>query len=304
MTTRPGPDGPDDDRWLQDLYGEARAADREASSHLSEDEWVALATDTLPTAERARCVDHIVTCDECAATHRALTDLRRSAAKLDPGVPAVPSTSVRPVWTWLAAAMVIGALGGTLWLASARRPADDTGSPGPASRSESPAAVPAPTLARPLAPPAWAASVVAVEVRMPPALALTLRGEAPRDAANRAALVRALRPALDAYRAGEYARAAAALTPLAAAHPDQLEIAFYAGASHLLAGDAVAARPLLAAAASSELVGDDARWFEAIALARVGEVERATTALRELCARRGPRAPDACAASASDPPPH
>ncbi len=143
----------------------------------------------------------------------------------------------------------------------------------------------------------WAASVVALDVRMPAALVMTLRGEAPTDAERRVELVRTLRPALDLYRGGEYGQAATALATLAQTHPDVPEIAFYAGLSHLLAGNASASRPLLEAAVASDLVGDDARWFAAVAHERLGDHDRASEMLRALCARGGSRSRDACQAS-------
>ena len=75
------------------------------------------------------------------------------------------------------------------------------------------------------------------------------------------------------------------------------EVAFYAGLSHLLAGSPSAAAGLLDAATRSDLVGDDARWFGAVARERLGEHERALGALGDLCARGGPRAADACRVS-------
>ena len=60
-----------------------------------------------------------------------------------------------------------------------------------------------------------------------------------------------------------------------------------------------AAAGLLDAATRSDLVGDDARWFGAVARERLGEHERALGALRALCARGGPRAADACRVSGS-----
>ena len=302
MTLHSGPGASDDDRRLAALYREAHGALTDTGQHLSEDDWVALATDTVSSEARARHVDHIVACEACATIHRALVALRDDATTIDLDVQAISAGASPSYWRWIAAAAAIGAVGAAVWFGAAgagipgSQPATTTAVAAPVT----PAPVPSPPT--PAALPPWAATVVAIEVRMPPALALTLRGEAPGDAERRDALVRTLRPALDAYRAGRYAHAAASLAPLAEAHRDVTEIAFYAGASHLLAGDPAAARPLLTAAASSDLVGQDARWLAAVASARLGDAERAAGLLRDLCASRGARSRDACAASASDPP--
>jgi hypothetical protein len=148
-------------------------------------------------------------------------------------------------------------------------------------------------------PAAWASSIVALDVRMPATLTMTLRGSAPAEAARRTALVQSLRPALDLYRDGAYAQAAAALGPLAQAHAETPEIAFYAGLSYLLAGDAASAVPWLVQSAPSDLVGNDAQWFTAVAHERLGAHNRASETLRSLCARGGPRSREACEALGS-----
>jgi hypothetical protein len=300
MSTWPGARLRDDQ--LRQLYREDVDARGGGDLHPSEDDWIALTSGTLAPVVRDRLADHVVGCAECAAIHHALTEVRRDAAGIDPAVPALAGAS-STMW-WLrygavaAAALVVVALGRTLLDTPAR---DTAGAPvasapavappegtGPADRRL--AATPPSVLAP------WATSVVALEVRLPAALVMTLRSEAPADADRRMALVRALRPALDLYRGGQYGPAAAALAPVAQAHPDVPEIGFYAGLSYLLDGNAVTSLPLLESAMASELVGDDARWFAAVAHERLGDHGRATEMLRALCARGGSRSRDACRA--------
>jgi hypothetical protein len=288
---------------LRELYREDLGTRPGAGTHPSEDDWVALSTGVLAPDVRERIVDHVVECDECAAIHRALTALRRDAADIDPRAPAL-STASSPWWqrygALAAAALVLAALGGALWVGMSR---GTTQAP-PASIAEGPSTA-APTVAPPAAatgssvPAAWASSIVALDVRMPATLTMTLRGSAPAEAARRTALVQSLRPALDLYRDGAYAQAAAALGPLAQAHAETPEIAFYAGLSSLLAGDAASSVPWLVQSASSDLVGNDAQWFTAVAHERLGAHDRASETLRSLCARGGPRSREACEALGS-----
>lgn len=309
MTRRKGASPPDTDTSLRHLYREELGTQPGDGAHPSEDDWVALTTGSLEPGARERMVDHVVGCDECAAVHRALTELRREAAAIDPAAPALAAVST-PRWPWYsalaAAALIVVTLGVALLTRASRdttaAPATSTVSlsPGPVAPQPGQRGQPAAVLPSSVVAP-WAASVVALDVRMPAALVMTLRGEAPTDAQRREALVRALRPALDLYRGGEYGPAATALATIAQASPDVPEIAFYAGLSHLLAGNASAAWPLLESAVASDLVGDDARWFAAIAHERLGDHDRAGETLRALCARGGPRSRDACQASSHPP---
>jgi len=305
MTTRPGASLPGDDE-LRQLYREDVGAQSSVAVHPSEDDWIALTSDTLAPDIRDRIADHVVGCAECAAIHRALTDLRREAATIDPEAPPLAEVS-SPRWPWYgalaAAAILVVTLGAALLTRASRdttaAPAPATVSLGPGPVAPRPGQTPAAPSASVVAP--WAASVVALDVRLPAALVMTLRGEAPIEAARRAELVRTLRPALDLYRGGEYEPAGIALATIAQDAPDVPEIAFYAGLSHLLAGNASASLPLLESAVASDLVGDDARWFAAIAHERLGAHDRATEMLRALCARGGSRSRDACQASSQLP---
>ena len=118
-----------------------------------------------------------------------------------------------------AAAMVVVILGAALLTRAPRHTTADPAASTPAASPAPVAAPPVPSPAGPCGAP-WAASVVALDVRMPAALVMTLRGESPIDAERRGELVRTLRPALDLYRGGEYGRAATALATLAKTHPD------------------------------------------------------------------------------------
>ncbi len=289
MTVRPFGRVPGDDAALAALYRDEMGAVAYDGRHPTEDAWVALATGTLDDVARDQVADHLVTCAECAAVYRAVADLQREASAIDPSVPRLETPASR--W-WAsrsvlaAAALVVMAVGtGAVLL---RGPRDDARTPPEAATTSRQAPVAEPAPVRPVIP-AWADAVTAIDVRMPPALALTLRGDGPPRE-----LVAALGLGLDRYRASDYGGAAAVLAPLASAHPDIPEVAFYAGLSYLLDGRADESLRWLTAAESSPLVGDDARWFAAVAHERMGEPRPARAILDVLCAGTGSRGPDAC----------
>lgn len=290
MTANAGSPAPVGDERLALLYRDDMRAAASESAHPSEDDWVALATGSADPATRDRITDHLIACAACAAVYRGLAELRREAAAIDPGITA---TAASPWWTsrpWLAVAalalLVVGAG------AIARRLPPATPAPSVAT-TVTPA--PAPPPGEPPAQAAWAASLVAPAVEVPPVLALTMRGRADDE------LVAALGAAFDRYRAGDYDAAARALTPLADVRRDVPEIALYAGLSHLLAGRADDAQPLLTRATASETRGDDARWFAAVAHERGGDHAGAVALLRDLCARDNARRRDACNALGTAP---
>jgi hypothetical protein len=130
------------------------------------------------------------------------------------------------------------------------------------------------------------------EVRLS-ASALTWRGD---PSAN--PFLRDLAPAFDAYRAGDYPRAAAVFDRLATVYPDAIEVRFYQGASRLLAGDAAGAIAPLEAAARlrNATFADDVAWSLAVAQQRAGRSSEARARFADLCRGASPHAAAACAA--------
>lgn len=147
---------------------------------------------------------------------------------------------------------------------------------------------PAPPTSR--EPRAWAIGGKAPEVRLPVSMTLPAQGaEAERDA-----VLRDFGEAIAPYRQGRYAEAAKALTRLASRRPDAPEIAYFLGVSRLFAGDPAGALIPLRAARDSTVVADDARWYEAVTLERLGRPRDAEIALRPLCDVPGPYEETAC----------
>ena len=156
----------------------------------------------------------------------------------------------------------------------------------PAPIVDSPSGGPAP-----VAKPEPVIAVTKPEVKLSPAL-LTWRGAASANPA-----LKDLRPAFDFYRASDYPQAVAAFDQLSALYPKTIEVRFYQGVSHLLAGDpAGAVAPLDAAAALRDVTFmDDVLWYRAVAQQRSGKPE-AREGFTALCRGKSAHAIDACAA--------
>jgi hypothetical protein len=106
-----------------------------------------------------------------------------------------------------------------------------------------------------------------------------------------------LKPALDAFRAGDYRLADREFSAIAGRYPDLIEVALYQGISRLFIGDVAGATASLRAA---EKIGDEAfrndvAWYLAVAEERSGNVAAARARLSGLCPN-GSGDPRACAA--------
>jgi hypothetical protein len=233
--------------------------------------------------------DHIVACADCARVYRAVAEVTRGAAAFD-GERAAPRSRWREHVAM--AASVALALAGWTWMIPTAPPA-----PAPDAAASAAVAATPPIPVQSEGPPAWAALGDAPAVRLPASLTLAVRG--PRDDGE--AFMRAFGAAMTPYLSGRFAEAAHALARVSAAHPAIAEGWFYLGAAHLHAGDAAAAVEPLRRAAASAVVGDDALWLEAVALARVPRAADAQRALQVLCAAAGPNRARACAAAAVRP---
>ena len=109
-----------------------------------------------------------------------------------------------------------------------------------------------------------------------------------------------LKPAFDAYREGDYARADARFGRLSATYPESIEVLFYQGVTRMLRDDfAGAVAPLTSAARlGNRAFADDVSWYLAVAEQRSGRVAASESRLSTLCTGGSSRATDACAAAA------
>jgi TolA-binding protein len=261
------------------------------ANHPSEDEWARFAADEMSPDERAQIADHIVSCTECAVFFRVVSLIDADA---NGGGAAADRRHGFGDWRTLAAAAAVAlTIGLGVWWA-VRGGATTTGQlAGTATAPEPPAA--APVVDTPTAPSAsWASLPAAPEVRLPADLVLAMRGaDADRDA-----FLKAFGEAIAPYREKRFAAAAASLAPVAERYPDVVEAWFYLGTSRLFAGSPSEAIEPLRRARSSTVVGDDARWLEAVALQQSGRESEALAALKALCSEAGSYRERACAVSA------
>jgi hypothetical protein len=105
-----------------------------------------------------------------------------------------------------------------------------------------------------------------------------------------------LKPAFDAFRADDYARADREFSKIAGKYPKSIEIALYQGVARLFLGNIPGAIESLTAAeplAESGLGGDVA-WYRAVADERAGNLAGARVRLSRLCGESDARAKTAC----------
>ena len=237
--------------------------------HLQDSAWSRAVVDGL---RDTGAVDHL----DAAAEDRLLARIKREAQAA-----AMPSSRRR----WAPAIALGGlAVAATVLIAVMVSPGPDM------------ALVPDGTPAPPIAEPARDTRLPQIaftkpEIKLSPS-ALAWRGDASANP-----FVRDLAPAVDAYRAGDHAQAAAAFDRLSATYPNSIEVLFYQGVSRMLAGDdAGAIAPLEAAARlNNQTFADDVSWYLTVAQQRSGQSDTRAR-FEELCRGAGAYAAEACAA--------
>lgn len=160
---------------------------------------------------------------------------------------------------------------------------------GPAPVASSKPAAPQTAVAR-AEPPPFELPLRQPDVRLSVS-ALTWRG--PSGAAS---LVDDLAPALDAFRASDYTRAAQLLQPLERQYPKAIEPPFYRGISLLFLNKPAPAIDELQAAArlADNTFSLDVTWYLAVAQLRAGRLAAARVDLDRLCRTANARTADAC----------
>ena len=256
--------------------------------------------DVLPAAEQARVMSHLES-SEWSRTLVESVDASRDAAPLDDAdqqrlwtriaresrAAASPATAPGPgPRRWnpaffgslaVAASLIIAV---TVWRGGSSDPAGPVVSP---EAVAPPPAVAEPRLAIAFSRPA---------IKLGPA-ALTWRG-----AASDNPYLADLKPAVDAYRAGDDPRARDLFTALSVRYPQAVEVLFYSGVTLMLNGEFNRAlAPLAAAADAGEPVfTEDAAWYLAVAEQRTGRGVSARSRFAALCSTGRLHAADACAA--------
>jgi hypothetical protein len=156
-----------------------------------------------------------------------------------------------------------------------------------------------PASTAPIEPPREMAAAPAPEVRLPleqpdvmlSTAALTWRG----SAAGNPLLVD-LKPGIDAFRKGDYARADREFTALEPRYPGVVEIFYYGGVSRLYLDDPqrAIARLQKARELADATFAPDIDWYRAIAEQRAGHPAEMRARLNDLCLGTSARAARAC----------
>lgn len=187
-------------------------------------------------------------------------------------------------WTWLRpvlAGAATVAIVGVVWLWRGNEPPART----PPAQPEGQTAA-----ARPAAP-RFEIPLEKPDVMLS-AAALTWRGAAENP------LLVDLKPAVDAFRQGDYTSAARQFAALENRYPNAIEVFYYGGVSRLFVNDTTGAVASLgrAAALADEVFAPHVTWYRAIAEQRAGRENTARAQLSALCAGSSARAARACEA--------
>lgn len=175
------------------------------------------------------------------------------------------------VWASLLAAGTVALVA----VAIVQRTGDTPTAPAPGVATDRPGAEPPPIVPRfqlPLDKP---------DVKISPR-GLTYRGDATVDD-----FLSQLKPALDAYRQGDYQRADREFTLLVTRYPQAVEAHFYQGVARLFLSDFAAADASLSAAdrLADESFAADVAWYRAIVDERRGRTTEARARLAALCSQ-------------------
>ena len=170
-------------------------------------------------------------------------------------------------------------IAGTLWLSRI----DDTADESKAPEAPTAAATPPPAFRLPLDKP---------DIKVSPS-SLAWRGPGGENT-----LLADLKPAFDAFRGDDYARADREFSALSARYPQSVEITLYQGVARLFIGNIPGAIESLGTAEglADRSLAWDVSWYRAVAEERAGNREAARARLTDLCAQPDPRAKSACGA--------
>jgi hypothetical protein len=185
-------------------------------------------------------------------------------------------------WRWLAPALAGATLAVAVLAVWMSRPGARPSSTGPVEPPREMAAAPrAPEVRLPLEQP---------EVMLSTA-ALTWRGSATGNQ-----LLVDLKPAVDAFRKGDYARADREFTALEERYPGAVEVFYYGGVSRLYLDDPerAIARLQKAREVTDATFASDIEWYRAIAEQRAGHPAEMRARLDALCLGPSARAARAC----------
>jgi hypothetical protein len=144
---------------------------------------------------------------------------------------------------------------------------------------EPPASAPPPTTSTPAPAPSFVLALAKPDVKISPDTLIY------RGATNEQTFLADLKPALDAFRESDYARANREFSALAPRYPKSVEVAFYQGVARIYLNDLAGAETSLIAAEqlNDASFGFEVQWYRAIVDERAGRAASARTRLDTLC---------------------
>jgi TolA-binding protein len=276
--------------WLRAARAEALPEELQTSvtTHLSQNAWSRALVEGLEAGGDAPALDRV-------SEERLWNRIRRQAL----------AGPVRAGWRGKRWAYGGAALAASLLIAvSVFRNVDAPASLAPPAPSAPAPTAPAPTAPAPTAPapsaPAPSAPLAPLALSFQkPDIKLTTAALTWRGAPAENPFLLNLKPAVDAYRDGDYEQADARFAALALQYPQSVEVQFFLGVTRMLRDDFTGAiAPLTSALALQEpTFVDDASWFLAVAEQRSGNTAAASRRLRDLCAGTGAFTANACQAA-------
>lgn len=261
----------------------------------------ALAGDALPLESQAGVKQHVASCAACQALAADLQDEELTGPT---------ASETQRITARVAAGKDEGAQSAAVANASriaGRRPLSSLWRPALAVAAlvalfvvVSRVGVPPPQQAPPVAQTVAPAAVIPAALRfeLPD---VHLRAAAvlrPRGEGGSRGFVADVAPALDAYRAKNFAEAARQFAALETRHPRAVEVFFYGGVSQLALGQNDAAMRSLEGAArlKEQEFASEIAWYLALAEHRAGRLEAARARLQNLCNGKNAFAARACEA--------
>jgi hypothetical protein len=249
----------------------------------------------LPPHLEAAAQEHLARSAAARALLRDLDDLSqldaaaeaRLFARISQEAARVDTTPTAWLWRWSAAAAIgtIVIAGAALWMTAPNR--RNVAAPQVVASAPASSGVAAP------AAPATASFQLPLER---PDLRISLKAMTWRGATNGNPVLAALKPAFDAFRTGDFARADVEFTAVSKRYPDLVEVALYQGVSRLFIDNSAGALESLrhASTLADPAFAADVAWYLAVAEERAGNLAAARAGLLAACRADPSRNERAC----------
>jgi TolA-binding protein len=255
--------------------------------------------DALPAERKAEVEQHLRTCSMCRTLAADLQDdelagpspaeAQRIRARVEAEVGRKAGAAAAPtqrrgapgLWAWIVRpALALAVLALLVWVG--RIAFQKPEAPAVTQQPPVPAQLPA------------ALRLEMPEVKLRAAAVLVMRG-----GGDSQQYLKDLAPALDAYRAGNYAAAAQEFSALEPKYPKAVEVFFYGGVSWLQRGANDSAVQSLGHAQTlrEPEFADEVAWYLGLAYHRAGNIQAARAQFEKVCAGKSAFSMRACAAA-------